>query len=337
MKFSIKPVAPFRLDLTAWAIRRRRENQMDRWHDKCYSRVLAIGDDAVRVVVKQTGDEAAPRLQVDTTGGPDSPAVKAAVKAALGHLLGTSVHLTPFYDLAGNEPRLDQLAAAFRGVKPPRFPTVFEALANAIACQQLSLVVGITLLNRLSEACGLAFRDATGCHYAFPRAEDVAKMTIGDLRPLGFSRNKGRTLIESATAIAEGHLDLEGLSKLSDDEALAKLLELRGVGRWTAEYVLLRGLGRTNRFPGDDVGARNNLMRWLRLRKPLDYDGVARVLDKWKNYAGLIYFHLLLRSLEASGAFAPPAEPDVALPGRQTADEPQQGLRIDSKKDQRGG
>ena len=73
------------------------------------------------------------------------------------------------------------------------------------------------------------------------------------------------------------------------------------MGRWTAEYVLLRGLGRTHVFPGDDVGARNNLQRWLQLAKPLDYQGVQRVLSRWDGYAGLVYFHLLLDRLAEAG------------------------------------
>ena len=88
------------------------------------------------------------------------------------------------------------------------------------------------------------------------------------------------------------------LAPLPDDEAVNRLCELRGVGRWTAEYVLLRGLGRTHIFPGDDVGARKNLQRWLRLANSLDYQGVRRVLSRWGGYAGLVYFHLLLDRLE---------------------------------------
>ena len=80
-----------------------------------------------------------------------------------------------------------------------------------------------------------------------------------------------------------------------------RLRGLRGVGRWTAEYVLLRGLGRTTIFPGDDVGARNNLQRWLQLAGPLDYEGVQRTLARWQRFGGLIYFHLLLDRLEEAG------------------------------------
>jgi DNA-3-methyladenine glycosylase II len=118
---------------------------------------------------------------------------------------------------------------------------------------------------------------------------------------LGFSRQKVRALIESASAIDDGTLNLESLDEVGDDVALVKLQQLRGVGRWTAEYILLRGLGRWHIFPGDDVGARNNLTRWLRLSEDLDYEGVRRVLTRWRKYSGLIYFHLLLDHLAETG------------------------------------
>lgn len=99
-------------------------------------------------------------------------------------------------------------------------------------------------------------------------------------------------------------VDLEGLADLPDKGAIECLCDLRGVGRWSAEYVLLRGLGRTHVFPGDDVGARKNLERWLNLVKPLDYAAVHRTLERWRPYGGLVYFHLLLDRLEDAGFLA---------------------------------
>ena len=89
--------------------------------------------------------------------------------------------------------------------------------------------------------------------------------------PLGFSRAKGRSIVELAAAISGGTFEPAAIETLDDRQALQTLLQLRGVGRWTAEYALLRGLGRLHVFPGDDVGARNNLARWLDCRGPLDY------------------------------------------------------------------
>ena len=93
---------------------------------------------------------------------------------------------------------------------------------------------------------------------------------------------------------------------------LQVLERLRGVGRWTAEYALLRGFGRLHIFPGDDVGARNNLARWLDCRGSLDYAGVRAAVDHWRPYAGLVYLHLLLASLAEQGTLVdrPVASPE---------------------------
>ena len=96
---------------------------------------------------------------------------------------------------------------------------------------------------------------------AFPDPEDLASLEPDDLKRHGFSSTKARTIIESARAIVAGELDLEALQRLEDGAAIERLTSLRGIGRWTAEYVLLRGLGRLHVFPGDDVGAHNKLRR----------------------------------------------------------------------------
>lgn len=98
-------------------------------------------------------------------------------------------------------------------------------------------------------------------------------------------------------------LDPESLETLDDEAALRAICSLRGIGRWSAEYILLRTLGRINVFPGDDVGAQKNLQRWLQLAETLNYQSVQNLLVGWQPYGGLIYFHLLLDRLAAAGHF----------------------------------
>lgn len=294
IRFSLRPVMPFRLDLTVWALRRRSGNMVDVWQDETYRRVLAINDQAVLVEVTQKKA----KLDVIVTGTNLDAAVKQETTIALERLLGIRVDLSDFYRFASSHPPLNKLAERFRGFKPPRFANVFEGIVNGITCQQISLTVGIIFLNRLAERCGLPFGPGM---YAFPRPEDLANLNPADLRPLGYSGSKARALIELSQLIVGGRLDLDELTQLDNQECLDRLVSIHGVGRWTAEYVMLRGLGRTGVFPGDDVGARKNLERWLRLRKKLDYDRVQRVLSKWKGYGGLIFLHLLLKSLDDEG------------------------------------
>jgi DNA-3-methyladenine glycosylase II len=297
--FRLTPTLPFRLDLTSWVLRRRPNNTWDFWDGETYRRVLVIESKPVEISTRQRGDE----LEVTLSGIRVSPRVKAQIHAALKRLLGLEIDLSSFYEFAVSDKWLKPLAERFRGFKPPRFLSPFEALVNGITCQQLSLTVGIILLNRLVEHHGRELHD----RHAFPEPCDLKSLRSEELAPLGYSHNKARALIELSQAIIEKRFEPAALEIASTQDALAKLQQLRGIGRWTAEYALLRGLGRTNIFPGDDVGARNNLERWLELRNPLTYDSSQRVLKKWAPYGGLIYFHLLLDRLEHLGYLSQPA------------------------------
>ncbi|MCX5890477.1 MAG: DNA-3-methyladenine glycosylase 2 family protein [Deltaproteobacteria bacterium] len=302
LSLHLKPVPPFRLGLTVWVLRRRPHNLMDRWDGETYRRVLLIGDQPVEVSVSQTAPPEAPELLVEAEGAEPDPETSEILAAALTWKLGLDIDLTEFYGFAAPEPRLQALVQGLRGVKPPRFPNLFEALVNAIACQQLSLTVGIHLLNRLTQAFGVSFPGELGPAQAFPRPSDLAGLQPQDLRDLGFSYNKARTIIDLSQGLVAGETPaLRNLASLPDDDAVKTLTLLKGIGRWSAEYVLLRGLGRTHLFPGDDVGARRKLQDWLNLKEPLDYQGVRRVLADFHPYGGLIYFHFLLSQLAAEG------------------------------------
>ena len=298
-RFWLAAVPPFRLDLTVWALRRRPENAIDRWDGETYRRVLPLAGGAVELATRQTGPAERARIEVRVHGPGACASTKSAVTATLERLLGLRINLANFYRFASSQRRLDQLAAKFRGMKPPRFPTVFETLVNAIACQQVTLSLGIQLLNKLAARYALSLDD--GSSIAFPCPADLADRRLEDFRRLGFSRQKGRAMIELARSIASGQADLEALAGEDDEAAVAQLQTHRGIGRWSAEYALLRGLGRTHVFPGDDVGARNRLQHLLKLPQKLDDAAVARRLRRWRPYAGLVYFHMLLDGLADAG------------------------------------
>jgi DNA-3-methyladenine glycosylase II len=310
----LHPLPPFRLDLAVWTLRRRPDNLVDRWDGQTYRRVLTLPTGPLEVAVTQAATPAAPELHVTVMGQPLDTSIKAAVTAALERLLGLQTDLGAFHKFASRQKKLGSLAKRFRGMKPPRFASVFEGVLNGIACQQVTLTLGINLLNRLATRYGIAIGDGAAAVHAFPRPDDLARLSSADLRELGFSHQKGRAMVELSQSIVEGHLNLEELAELPDDEAVRRLQELRGVGRWTAEYCLLRGLGRTHVFPGDDVGARNNLQRWLELEEPPNYEGIQRALDPWRHYGGLIYFHLLLDRLAAAEYLSAAMNPTTLPP-----------------------
>jgi DNA-3-methyladenine glycosylase II len=300
LNFALRPVPPFRLDLTVWALRRRERNIVDRWVASTYRRVVVIDHSPLEIAVTQTGSREQPRLAIAVIGRVTSDA-QSTITRMLVRMLGLKTDLRPFYAVAATDHRLASLVEQFRGLKPPRFPSLFEAIVNAVACQQLSLTVGIELLNRLATKCGPSIANGQVELHAFPRAEDVRRLRALTLRRLGFSYSKADSLLALSKKIVGDEFKPEQISALDNESAVQQLQTLRGVGRWTAEYALLRGLGRIDTFPGDDVGARNRLARWLGRDKPLDYAGVNRAVRRWQPYAGMAYFHLLLAGLAESG------------------------------------
>ncbi|MEO6123915.1 MAG: hypothetical protein ABIR32_09405 [Ilumatobacteraceae bacterium] len=302
------PRSPFRLDLTVWALRRRSRNRIDRW-DGTYRRALNVGGRVVTVQVEQRGGPDHPCLNVAALNERDLSATDlASINRQLVRMLGLDVDLTGFYRLAEQNPRVAALADRLRGVKPPRFVSLFEAFANAIANQQISLEVGIELLNRFTEAFGNREVDRDGAGQgdgdslvAFPTPEAIVGVPIADLRNLGFSTRKAEYLISCAFAVATGAIDEASLASSSRAAATDMLTAMRGIGRWSAEYVLLRGLGRVDVFPADDVGARNKLERFFELSVAPNREQILALLEPFGSWAGMLYFHLLLDGLDERG------------------------------------
>jgi DNA-3-methyladenine glycosylase II len=308
-RFSIGVPSPFRLDLTAWALRRRAHNAVDSFDGRRYQRTLVLDGQPVEATVCQQERDGTPLLAVQLRGpeGALSGERAAGSRRVLERTLGLQADLRGFYRLAERDAALWELAQRFRGMRPPCFPSVFEAVVNAIACQQLSLTAGIHLLNRLAQRYGPCISATPPARPGFPTPHRLATASPAALRELGFSLAKARAVTDLARLVATGDLDLEALRDASDDQALAILLGLTGVGRWSAEYTLLRGLGRYHVLLGDDVGARNNLRRRFGLAAGADYDAVAALSRRWQPYGGLVYFHLLLDALASSGHLQPSA------------------------------
>jgi DNA-3-methyladenine glycosylase II len=300
LTFTLRARPPFRLDLTVWALRRRPHNVVDQFDDGIWRRVLVIGKSPVALAVTQKRGGSRPEIEVQLKAARPQ-IVKADVASIVTRMLGLERDLSDFYLLVRSEARMRELAERLRGMKPVRYATVFEAFANAVACQLVSLSAGMHVLNRLTEAFGARCEAMR----SFPAAAAVARSNPDALRALGLSRQKGEYLVRLAQlAIDPKDRDFASIEPLTDDDAIACLSKFRGVGRWTAEYVMLRGFGRINIFPGDDVGGRNKLFEWLGASGAPTYDGVATMLERWHPYGGLIYLHLIVNAVADAGHIA---------------------------------
>jgi DNA-3-methyladenine glycosylase II len=295
--FHVLPVPPFKLDFTVWALRRRKENTIDRWIDGIYKRILVVHGNPILIQIKQIAPAVQPKLEVMIKGNRSNDCE--TILQIIDRMLGLKMNLAGFYRQVVEDDKLGSLFKRFAGLKPPRFPTLFEAIVNGICCQQLSLTVGIILLSRLSQKFGLGIMNED--QKAFPEPDILAKSSIQELRGLGLSGQKARALIALSKEFLTDPIDYEDLDTFNNEAVIERLTKYLGVGRWTAEYVLLRGLGRLESFPGDDVGARNNLKVRLGITRPLSYQDVKSIVSRWHPFEGFVYFHFVLEKLREKG------------------------------------
>ncbi len=282
---------PYRLDLTVAVLRRFSTNVVDVLEpDGTYLRALGGFATPVVTAVRQV---AADKLAVELRGAAgEAPRALALVR----RMLGTEHRPVAFYAGAAQIPWLRALAERMRGVRAPRYPSLWEACVNAVVFQQVSLYSASAILRRAILALGEAVALAASELRVFPDAATVARASDATLRAAGLSAAKVATLRRVADVLASGALDEAMLEERSSPEAVALLCRIKGIGPWTATVILLRGLGRLDVFPANDSGIARGLATFG--------DGtvdIANTLDILGAERGLLYFHLLLARLEAAG------------------------------------
>ena len=139
-----------------------------------------------------------------------------------------------------------RLRPSLAGFRPPLAPDPFESLITSITAQQVSLHSAFAMRSRMIERYGAPGTLA----FAFPTRERLARVSEDDLRAVGFSGRKAEYVI----GLARNDLDLDALAELPDEEVKARLVAVRGLGEWTADWFLARHLARPHAWPAGDLG-----------------------------------------------------------------------------------
>ena len=302
---ALKVTPPFHLEGTVRLLQRHPRNRVDRWDQGHYLRVLPTCAGLRLVTVENLGTIDAPNLRCLAFGGSVSPSILEEMSRTVQCILGLGVDLAPFYQVARGSSRLHAATRALRGVRPPRFPTLFETLVNVIPFQQVSLAAGAAVVGRIVERFGQPLSIDQHVFYAFPTAESVGAMDASELRLLGLSRAKATTLHDLTQRVLSGELSVERLEALSTETAMETLTALPGIGPWSAGLVMLRGLQRMEIFPPGDVGAVKNLARLLELERPASMGDLQPHIERMGRAKGFLYFYALGWRLLEEGLIMP--------------------------------
>jgi DNA-3-methyladenine glycosylase II len=249
---------------------------------------LRIGSRAVLVEVSQASRRPAV-LQVEVPTGLGKRAL-AQIEENAGWVLCVEQDLRPFYKLVKSHPVMGPMTRRLHGLKGSRPASLFDMAVIAVTEQQISMAAAYRIRARVVEAYG----DEVEGHPLFPTPEVLATKSIDELRACGLSRMKADYIIGLARKVTEGSVDLEALKTMEDDEALEFITSLRGFGPWAAEYIMVRGLARTDAVPADDLGIRTVVGKYLGDGSRMSAEEVRGAMEPFAPFRGLAAFYMLV-------------------------------------------
>jgi DNA-3-methyladenine glycosylase II len=170
-------------------------------------------------------------------------------------------------------------------------PDLFEALTWAIIGQQVNLRFACQVKRGMLEHYARRRTVDGQVFYQYPGPADLAGLDADQWRRFKCSRRKAEYIIGLAKTIQKG-FDFERLRLLSDEEIIAELVQIRGIGRWTAEYVLIQGFGRWDALPVGDAGLLNGVKKVYGLKGKPQADEVTSLAESWRPYCGLATYYL---------------------------------------------
>ncbi|MEK5209990.1 DNA-3-methyladenine glycosidase II [Bacillus sp. FSL R5-0603] len=200
--------------------------------------------------------------------------------------------LTPFYEMAKADPLLKMPARKFYGLRVIGIPDLFEALCWGVLGQQINLAFAYSLKKQFVEAFGDSIEWNGKKYWVFPPYERIARLTPTDLADIKMTVKKSEYIIGIARLMASGELSREKLMKMNFKDAEKNLMKIRGIGPWTANYVLMRCLRFPTAFPIDDVGLIRSIkiLRYMN-RKPTK-DEILEISFSWKKWESYAIFYL---------------------------------------------
>jgi DNA-3-methyladenine glycosylase II len=247
-QFELGLEGPLDFAQTLAVFQRSGDDLLDRWDGEWLVRVIRLEGDAIAYAARPVGTLAAPRLEVIVEQAAHTERVREAITRSFPQ--------TPpeFENLCVHDPIIKRLVRRQSGFRPVLHPDLLIALIRCISAQQVNLRWAATTRRRLAERYGRRHEIAGKIVYSLD-PKTLASAEVADVRALQFTTRKAEYIINTARAVAEGELDLERLRAMPDDEVIARIVAVRGLGVWTAEWLLARTLGRP-RVSASDLGVR---------------------------------------------------------------------------------
>ncbi|MGH7333148.1 MAG: DNA-3-methyladenine glycosylase family protein [Candidatus Rokuibacteriota bacterium] len=268
------------------------EDPANRLVGDTFLRVRRAADRLWPYTVRGVGPVDAAALVVEIPGA-RSVRVSDGVAAEVRRIFGLDFDLSEFYRMAKSDPTLAALIEPLYGLRPTVTPCPLEMLVGAISAQQVNLAFAFALRARLVRRYGEAVCLDGETVHAFPSAAALAGSRISTLRAMQFSTRKAEYIRELARAVVSGALDLGGMLDAPSARVIELITAQRGLGRWTADWFLARGLGRGDVCPAGDLAVRKAFARSHPRGRSLSERAIRRRASAWGPHQTVAVHYLL--------------------------------------------
>ncbi|MDR7239829.1 DNA-3-methyladenine glycosylase 2 [Neobacillus drentensis] len=283
---------PFDMNANLGYLKRSNNECMYEVDNDVIRRVIAIGGTRILVQIEYSDNK---QLNVHFLGGtqPTKPWQRAEVVHYIRDWFDLDNDLTPFYEMGKADSLLKMTVEKFYGLRLIGIPDLFEALCWGVLGQQINLGFAYTLKRQFVEKFGDSIEWNGMKYWIFPTYERIAQLTSIDLEDIKMTVKKSEYIIGIAKLMASGELSKQKLIEVGSFKEVEKsLIKIRGIGPWTANYVLMRCLRFPNAFPIDDVGLINAIKTLLKMdRKPTKEEILALSIP-WANWESYATFYL---------------------------------------------
>jgi DNA-3-methyladenine glycosylase II len=292
MKIALAPDGPLDAAATLARYHLWGEDPANRLDGDVFRRILRVAGRLLPYEVRWSGGIDDARLSV-TVPDADGDTVERAVTAEVRRIFGLDFDLVGFYRLAKADRALAPLVEPLYGLRPTLAPTPLEMLVGSITAQQVNLSFAFACRARLVRRWGTKVRAAGGDLYAFPDAAALAGAKVRELRALKYSTRKAEYIRDLARGVVAGTLDLEALGSAPSAEVIERLTELRGLGRWTADWFLARCCGRGDVCPAGDLAVRKAFDHHYGRGRTLSEEAIRRRARAWGEHQNVAVHYLL--------------------------------------------
>ena len=293
MELRLRPVPPYDFALSC-AIFSGGDPLLRTFDNGNFRQVIDLGGRLALATATAHRSASRPLIAIDLRSDrPLGARDRERARRLLAGLFNSELRLRPFYDHVKKDPVMSRLGKRLFGLKPPRTPSVFEALVDTIVEQQISLKVAHLLEERLVRSFGGRLTLADGDHYVYPVPRQLADAPTEGLRRCGLSSRKAEYIRGVSREISDGGLDLEGMARYGNEQIIERLTQVRGIGVWTAELTMVRGLGRLDAIPADDLGVRRAITTYYRKNRRVTEREARDIAEGWGDWKGLASFYLL--------------------------------------------